>query len=395
MIKYEEIKKDIYWVGVIDYDIEVFDIIMRTEYGTTYNSYLVKGENKTALFETVKETFFDEFMERLSGICTPADIDYIVVDHTEPDHAGSIARLLEMNPNITVIGTSIALKYLENITNMSFEHIVAKPDTVIDLGSKTIKFISAPNLHWPDSMYSYIEEDKLLITCDSFGCHYASDKVFNDLIGDDFMDAYRYYFDVIMGPFKPFVLKALEKIEPLDIDIICPGHGPVLRTNLEKYTSLYKEWASDCQANEPFVVIAYVSAYGYTKKLAEKISEGIQSSGITVKLYDLVDADHEEVIAQMNRAKGILFGSPTLLSDTLPPIWNLLGELNPLIHKGKIAGAFGSYGWSGEAVPNIEARLKQLRFKLPVEGLKIKFNPSEDELTKALEFGVNFSENII
>lgn len=394
MLNFKEVKKDIYWVGALDYDLKVFDIIMRTDYGTSYNSYLVKGTEKTVLFETVKEKFFDEFLERLYNIGSPETIDYVVVNHTEPDHVGSVARLIELNPDITIIGTTIALKYLEQITNKSFKSMVAKEGEPIDLGGKTVRFISVPNLHWPDSMFSYIEEDKTLVTCDSFGCHYADDRLFNDLIDDDFIDAYKYYYDMIMGPFKPFVLKALDKISALDIDIICPGHGPVLRSDLDKYINLYREWSTVTEAEKDYVVITYVSAYGYTEKLAKKIKETIKAEGIEVNLYDLVETDINEVLEKMQQAKGLLFGSCTILSDTLPPIWDLLTSLNPIIHKGKIAAAFGSYGWSGEAVPNIEGRLKQLRFKLPVDGLRVKFNPSDDELDRAEAFGKSFAEAI-
>ncbi|MBC7961274.1 MAG: FprA family A-type flavoprotein [Vallitaleaceae bacterium] len=391
MQEYKIVKDDIYWIGALDYDIRVFDIVMETKYGTTYNAYLVKGSSKTVLFETVKEKFFDEYLKRLTALTSVEDIDYIIVNHTEPDHAGSIAKLLQMNPEITLIGTSIALKYLAGITNMTFKSKVAKEGEVLDLGGKTVQFISVPNLHWPDSMYSYIPEDKALFTCDSFGCHYCSDAVFNDCIDEDFTDAYKYYFDAIMSPFKPFVLKALQKIAPLDIETICPGHGPVLRMDIPKYLKMYQDWSLPHKVDTNYIVIPYVSAYGYTKLLAEKIKEGIESEGLVAKMYDLVEEDKEEVLAQMQDAIGLLFGSPTILSDALPPIWELLYSLNPIIHKGKYAGSFGSYGWSGEAVTFIDERLKQLRFKVPMTGLKIVFNPSEDQQEEALAFGKYFA----
>lgn len=391
----KEVANNIYWIGALDYDLRIFDIIMYTEYGTTYNSYLVKGSQKTALFETVKDKFFDEFMNRLNEVGSPLEIDYVIVNHTEPDHVGSLRRLLEINPDIIVVGTSTALRFIKDIINIPFSSIVAKEDTIIDLGDKKVEFIMAPFLHWPDTMYSYIKEDRILISCDSFGCHFCNEHVFNDQIEEDFIDSYKYYFDMIMGPFKSFVIQALNKIKDLDIATICPGHGPVLRTDIEKYISLYREWAMPLNIETKSVVIAYVSAYGYTKKIAEKIKEGIDSiDNIQVKLYDLVEVDKDIVMKDIESAKGILFGSPTIVSDTLPPIWNILTSLNPVIHKGKIAGAFGSYGWSGEAVPNIESRLKQLRLKMPVEGLKILFNPSETDLEQAYEFGKKFGSSL-
>lgn len=405
-----KIKDDIYWVGALDYDIRVFDIIMTTEYGTTYNSYIVKGTNKTALIETVKQSFFDEFAERLSDVCNPREIDYIVLNHTEPDHSGSVARLAELNPDVTVVGTRTALMFLKNITNTPFKEMIVKDGDYLDLGGKTLRFISAPFLHWPDSMFTYCQEVKTLFTCDSFGCHYCSDQVFNDAIGSesDFTDAYKYYFDCIMGPFKSFVLDALNKIKGLDIEVISTGHGPVLRTGIQKYLDMYEQWAQTSTLKTPIVTIAYVSAYGYTRKLAESIAEGVRSACepnalpndlpnalIETHLYDLVTADFNEVMAKISASEGILIGSPTLVGDTLPPIWNLLSHLNPIIHKDKIAGVFGSYGWSGEAIPNIEGRLGQLRLKMPLPSLKICFNPSEAQLKEAFDFGKNFAEFIL
>lgn len=396
MNKAKEINNGIYWVGALDYDIRLFDVVMYTEYGTTYNSYLVKGSNKTALFETVKVKFFDEFLERLNEVSSIDEIDYIVVNHTEPDHVGSIAKILEMNPAVTIVGTAMAIKFLKEITNKSFKSIITKEGSTLELGNRTVEFIMAPFLHWPDTMYSYIKEEKTLITCDSFGCHYCDEKLFNDEIEGDFLDSYKYYFDVIIGPFKSYVLQALKKISNIDIDIICPGHGPILRKDLDKYLKLYKTWATEDKRQTPSVVIAYVSAYGYTEKIANKIAEGVKTSdGLDVLLYDLVETKKDEVMKEINLAKGLLLGSPTIVSDALPPIWDILTSLNPIIHKGKLAGAFGSYGWSGEAVPNMEGRFKQLRFKMPVEGLKIKFNPSDEQLKEAYEFGKKFGEAVI
>ena len=396
MNKALEINKGVYWVGALDYDIRLFDVVMYTEYGTTYNSYLVKGDEKTALFETVKLKFLDEFLERLNGISSIDEIDYIIVNHTEPDHAGSIAKLLDMNPNITIVGTSMAIKFLKEISNKEFNSIITKEGSKLELGNKTVEFIMAPFLHWPDTMYSYIKEDKTLITCDSFGCHYCDEKIFNDKIEEEFIDSYKYYFDVIIAPFKSYVLQALKKIEKIDFDIICPGHGPVLRKDINKYIDLYRTWATAEIREKPSIVIAYVSAYGYTQKIAEKIAEGARTiDDLDILLYDLVESDKDKVMEEINLSKGLLLGSPTIISDALPPIWDILTSLNPIIHKGKIAGAFGSYGWSGEAVSNIEGRYKQLRFKVPIEGLKIKFNPSNKQLQEAYSFGENFAKAVI
>ena len=182
-MKHLEVKNNIYWVGALDPNLRVFDIIMYTPYGTTYNSYVVKGSNKTAVFETVKAQFFDQYLERLNSLgVNPSEIDYIVVDHTEPDHAGSVSKLLKLAPNAKVVGSKIAIDFLKDIVNEDFEHIVVNHGDTLSLGNKTLEFISAPFLHWPDSMYTYIPEDKALITCDSFGSHYSCEEVFNDLV---------------------------------------------------------------------------------------------------------------------------------------------------------------------------------------------------------------------
>ena len=393
-----QVTQDITWVGALDPNLRIFDIIMETKYGTTYNSYIVKGTEKIALFETVKEGFFEEWLAKIEEVVDPSDIDYIVLDHTEPDHGGSLAFILDHCPNATVVATQAAITFLEEIANRTFPHIVAKDSVSLDLGGKTLQFIMAPFLHWPDSMYTYIPESKVLITCDSFGCHYADERVFNDAIDDpsDLMDAYKYYFDCIMGPFKSFVLSALDKIKDLEISIICPGHGPVLREDLDKFLSLYRQWATTTPRDIPCIVIAYVSAYGYTKTMAEAIAAGASEAGqLDILLYDLTQSAPSEVMKKIDAASGVLFGSPTLVGEALPPILNLLASMNPIIHKGILAGAFGSYGWSGEAVPHIEERLKQLKLKMPVPGLKIRFKPSEAQLSDCRKFGRDFAEAVL
>ncbi|WP_111693575.1 FprA family A-type flavoprotein [Clostridium perfringens] len=392
-MKHLNIKDDLFWVGALDPNLRVFDIIMYTPYGTTYNSYVVKGSEKTAIFETVKAEFFDQYIARLKDLgVEPSEIDYIVVSHTEPDHAGSIGKILELAPKAKIVASPIAINYIKEIVNGDFESIPVKDGDSISLGNKTLKFMSVPFLHWPDTIYTYVEEDKTLITCDSFGSHYSCEEMFDDLIPneEEYMEALKYYFDCIMGPFKPYVLKALDKIKGLDIEIICPGHGPILRSNPYKVVNLYKEWSTPAPANEvKKASIFYVSAYGYTKQLAEKIAEGIKSTGnLDINLFNIIEHDMTELVGEVGSSDAILFGSPTIVNELVEPVRDLMAKLNPVIHGGKIAGAFGSYGWSGEAVPRIESRLKELRMKMPVEGLRIKFKPSEEETQKAFDFGV-------
>lgn len=394
-----ELKNNFYWTGCLDPGLRVFDIIMNTEFGTTYNSYLIKGSEKTALFETAKAKCMDEYMDKLTSLVDIKDIDYIIVNHTEPDHAGSAVKIIEQNPGIKLVGTATALRFMKEITNMDFTPVVVKEGDTLSLGDKTLKFIAAPNLHWPDAMYTYVVEDKTLITCDSFGCHYSLDDVLISKLKnwEGYNRALRYYFDNIMGPFKPYVLKAIEKIKELDIDMICPGHGPVLDEEPWKIVDTYKEWSTEVNPNKKkTVVMPYVAAYGYTKELAEKIAEGIKEAGdIDVKAYDMVEADQGEVLGEMYWADGLLFGTPTIVGEALKPIWDLTTSIFAGTHGGKIAGAFGSYGWSGEGVPHIMERLKQLRMKLYGEGLKVQFKPSEVQLEEAFEYGYGFGLSVI
>lgn len=388
-----ELKKNLYWTGIKDKDLRVFDIIMETEFGTTYNSYLIKGSEKTALFETAKFKFFDTYLEELEQLVDINKIDYIIVDHTEPDHAGSVEKLIEMNPNIKIVGTAVAISFLKNIVNRDFYSIAVKENDTLSLGDKTLHFMILPNLHWPDTMYTYIAEDKVLVTCDSFGSHYTFDGVLRSQVTDEdgYMRALKYYFDNIIGPFKPYMLKALNRIENLDIDMICTGHGPVLDCNIQEIMDTYRQWSTVINPNQQkTVVIPYVSAYGYTAEIAEEIAKGIREGGkIDVHLHDMVTSDKDEVLADIGFADGILFGTPTIVGEALKPIWDLTTSMFACTHGGKLASAFGSFGWSGEGVSHIVERLKQLRMKV-VDGLKIKFKPGKNDLIEAYDYGYDF-----
>lgn len=397
-----KITEDLFWVGALDPNLRIFDIIMETKFGTSYNSYLLKGSDGIALFETVKEKFFDEHLDKIRSIVNLEDINYVVVNHTEPDHAGSVEKILEYAPNATVVGSTLAIKYLSEIINKPFKSKVVKDVETLSLGNKTLKFISAPQLHWPDTMYTYVIEDETLITCDSFGAHYCDERVLKSAIEDskedDYIEAYNYYFRMIMGPFKPFMLKALDKIKDLNLKYICPGHGLVLdHTNIEKFVNLYREWCQPTKREKQSIVIPYVTAYGYTEEIAKEIKRGIEASNfdVDILMYNLVTADMNEVLNEINQCSGLLLGSPTLLSDTLPQIWTILSSLNPVIHKGLPASCFGSYGWSGEALKNINERYKQLKFNVVCEPLGIVFRPSEENLKSAYDFGLEFANKVL
>ncbi len=397
-MKTKQLKEDLYWVGNLDPELRTFDILMVTEFGTSYNSYVLKGSEKSVVFEASKAKFTEDYLNKLTAIIPLNEIDYIILSHSEPDHSGTIEQMLEQNPGLKVVGTSAAINFMKEICNRDFTGVAVKEGDTLSLGNKTLRFIMAPNLHWPDTMFTYVEEDRLLATCDAFGAHYSLEGVTSDSITDhdNYQSALKYYFDGIISPFKSFALDAIKKVENLKIDMILTGHGPVLTDSPQAVIEQYKQWATEKNPNlKKTVIIPYVSAYGYTETLAGKIKEGIQSyADIDVRLYDMVYAEKERVLDELYWADGILFGTPTMVGDALKPIWDLTTSIFAKTHGRKIASAFGSYGWSGEGVPNIMERLKQLGMKLYGNGLRIRFKPNEAQLQEAFEFGYGFGASV-
>lgn len=391
-----EITPDVSWIGILDRDIVTFDVVMETKFGTTYNSYFINAEKKT-IVETSKEKFWEPYYEKIKKVVDPKEIEYIIVDHTEPDHSGNLRNLLNVAPNATVVGSGNAIRYLKDLIGNSFPSLIVKDGHTLDLGNKTLRFIGAPNLHWPDSIYTYLEEDKLLFTCDSFGSHFCHEDVFDDKVGN-FDEAFKYYFDVILRPFSKFMLKAIEKIQDLDIDVICTGHGPVLRSNWKKYVDLSKEWA-EAYLQEPdkmHVFIPYVSAYNKTGALAKKIAEGIQKAGDIV--VDLVDIEHTpigELESLLTKSSGIIVGSPVINQNILLPIYKLFAMISPIRDKGKLAGGFGSFGWSGENRNLIHENLINLKLKYFEDGVFVKFTPTVEDLAMAEEYGLKFGKVLL
>jgi flavorubredoxin len=390
------VSKDVTWIGVLDRDIVTFDVVMETKYGTTYNSYFIRAAKKTVV-ETVKEKFWDVYLAKLKQVADPAEIEYIIVNHTEPDHSGSIRKLLDLAPRAKVVGSGNAIRYLNDLIGPGFNSITVKDGDTLDLGGKTLQFIGAPNLHWPDSIYTWLREDRLLFTCDSFGCHYCHDGVFDDTAGN-FDDAFTYYFDVILKPFSKFMLKAIEKIRPLDIAAICPGHGPVLRKDWKKYVDLSEQYALEAMKypRKNRVFIPYVSAYHKTGRLAEKIAEGIRLAGdIEVDVYDIENLSVGELDQRVTLCNGILVGSPTINQNILLPVYKLFAVISPLRDKGKLAGGFGSYGWSGEGKNLIESALRNLKLQYFGEGIFVKFTPTAEDEKRCIEYGKAFGEALL
>lgn len=387
-----KISDSVEWIGVLDKDLRTFDIIMETKYGTTYNSYFIKAQ-KIAIVETVKEKFFDIFESKLRQLCDPKEIEYIIVNHTEPDHAGSLRKMLAIAPNATVLGSSSALKFLKDQIGYDFPQQILKDNDIIDLGDKKIRAISAPNLHWPDSIYTYLEEEKVLFTCDSFGAHFCHEAMYDNLVGN-YDDAFQYYFDVILKPFSKFFLKAIEKIRPLEIEAICTGHGPLLVSQwkriVDKTELLCKEYLAGYPVKNR-VLIAYVSAYGFTKSIAKKLSEGLaEVDGIEVDLCDLEKTDPAIVSDKIAKASGYLLGSPTINQNMLPQLYNVFAMMTPIREKDKLAGCFGSYGWSGEAEKDLISNIENMKLNYCGESIFIKFRPQENDNERIKNYGKKF-----
>ena len=393
-----DITDKVKWIGILDYDIVTFDIVMKTDYGTTYNSYFIDAEKKT-IIDTSKEKFEDEYIQKVKEVVDPSEISYIVLNHTEPDHSGNLKALLELAPNAMVVGSGNAIRYLQDIIGTDFSYLQVKNGDELSLGDKTLKFIGAPNLHWPDTIYTYLVEDKLLFTCDSFGCHYCNEDMFDDEVGD-FNMAFDYYFDVILKPYSKFVLKAIEKIRPLDIEMVCPGHGPILRSHWKNYVDrsekFAKEYLKIIDTDIPTVLIAYVTAYGYTHEMAKAISEGIRQSGnIKTVLIDLEFTSLGEMEEKLTGSSALLVGSPTINQNTLFPIYKLFAVVNPIRDKGKPAASFGSFGWSGEAIGIVEQNLKMLKFKLFDTNASYKFYPQKRKADELIAYGKAFGEFVL
>lgn len=390
-----KLAKDFYWIGALDPNLRVFDIIMETKYGTSYNSYLLKCKDGIILFESVKEKFLDEYIEKINQIGSIQEIKYIVCNHTEPDHSGSIEALIKRNPAITVISSAVANMYLKEIINIPFQAKIVKDKEEIHLCNHTLRFISTPNLHWPDSMYTYLVEDEILVTCDSFGAHYTYDGILLSNVKNiaDYEESFDYYSTMIMGPFKEYVLKGMNKIKDLKISMIAPGHGPIIDTHIQEMIEKYIHFAKPNDKGALSVAIPFVSAYGYTKTMAELIQQVLLDNEIECRIFDLVVEDEKEVVHKMIEADGILYGSPTLLNDALPPIYHVMNQILPAYHGKKTVSAFGSYGWSGEAVPNMITRLKQQKMNV-IDGLSIKFKPSEEQIQIIKSYAADFADKI-
>lgn len=387
-------------VGVLNPNMRIFDVVMKTEYGTTYNAYLIQGSEKTALVETVHRDYFDVYRANINEVADIGNIDYLIMNHNEPDHSGSVAELVKLNPNIEILISQAGSIYLKNISNRTDLRIrTVKDGDSIDLGGKTLQFIQAPFLHWPDSMFTWLVEDRVLFSCDFLGSHYCEpygiDRQVLPQYDAAYFSALKNYYDAIFGPFGPYVQKGLEKIRDLDIAYAATSHGPVLTREkyLPEVLRLYQEWSKPVIRETKLLPVFYCSAYHNTEALANAIVEGIHSvlPDAQAAAYDLNAYDMGEMASYLNQCDGCLIGSPTINRDAVAPVWNLLSHIDAINFAKRPVALFGSYGWSGEAFANLRGRLAGLKANVMEEELKVVFVPTEQDLEKAREFGVKFA----
>lgn len=395
-----KIKDGIYSVGVLNPNMRIFDVVMKTEYGTSYNAFLVKGE-KTALIDTVHPRFFDEYLENIQSVVDLSEIDYVIMNHNEPDHSGSLARLVEAAPQVQILSSQAGAIYLKNITNKTLLNLRAVKDgETLDLGAgRVLTFVNAPFLHWPDSMFTWLASEKIAFTCDFLGAHFCEPRMLDSRISYParYQEAFRGYFDAIFAPFKPYVLKGLEKLNALDAQYVCTSHGPILTSGvlLEQAKQKYEKWSTPAAHAHKEIPVFYCSAYGNTGALAEQIASGVRSvlPDAEVQTFDINECCFETLAEKINEADGFLLGSPTINKDAVRPVWMLAASIDAINSKGKPASAFGSFGWSGEAVPMLVERLKSLKLKVFENGFTCRFVPSDDETNGAYEFGRRFAES--
>lgn len=381
-----KVKEGIYWVGAIDWNLREFHGY-ETDRGTTYNAYLVLDE-KVVLFDTVKAEFYPILMDNISQVIDPRKIDYIVVNHVEMDHSGALPRVVEVvRPQKVICSTKGKDNLLLHFHRQDWPYHVVKTGDEISIGRRTIRFIETRMLHWPDSMFSYLVEDRVLISQDGFGQHYATAQRFDDEVDqvELMRQAAKYYANILL-PYSQLVQKLLADVKALglEIDLIAPDHGVIWR-DPQRIMEAYARWSAQERGHK--VVIAYDTMWHSTERLAYAIGEGIQEEGLPYIPMGLGSTHRSEVVTELLDAGALVVGSPTFNNGILPTVADLLSYIKGLRPKGLKGAAFGSYGWSGEAVRLMEKELEAMGVRVVEEGLKVQFVPGEGDLKAAREFG--------
>jgi flavorubredoxin len=380
-----QLAKGVYWVGAIDWNVRNFHGYS-THRGTTYNAYLIIDE-KIALIDTVKAPFYDEMAARVREIASFDKIDYVISNHVEMDHSGSLPMALRDAKNAKLVTLE---KFGENGLAKTFHRswpvIAVKEGSTVDLGKRKLAFIPTPMLHWPDSMCTYLVEDKLLFSMDAFGQHIATSQRFDDEVdmGIVMHEASKYYANILM-PFGDLIVKAVNKLGGVKIDMIAPSHGIIWRLHIKDIVEAYAKWGKGETAAKALVI--YDTMWGSTQKMALAIVKGMVDEGVDVKLFNLTASDKSDVIKEVLDAKALIIGSPTLNNGMFPSVAEFLCYLKGLKPKNKIGAAFGSHGWGGGAVKAVQQELEQTGIELIDSKLAFKFVPDEGEIQKCVDFG--------
>ena len=387
-----ELKKGIYWVGAIDWNIRDFHGYS-TPYGTTYNAYLILGE-KNVLVDTVKAPFYLEMLGRISEIIDPSKIDVIVSNHVEMDHSGSLTQMVERIGNPTVITSERGQKGLTKHYKKPMNFKTMKSGETFSIGHRTLTFVEAPMLHWPDSMFTYVKEDQILLPNDAFGQHVASCQRFEDEVGDDVMKHAAKYYANILWPLASLILKKVDEVVKMGIpiDMIGPSHGFIWRKNPGRIIQAYVDWSQGKAGNK--ILVVYDTMWGSTEAIAKAILKGLIEEGAEARLLHLRSNHRSDIVEEMLDAKGILLGSPTLNNGMFPTMGDFLTYMRGLKPKGKVFGLFGSHGWGGGAVKEMRKALEQEKFEIWEKELSVQFIPDLEEEKSAIQFGREFARKI-
>ena len=372
-MKAVKVKPDIFWVGSIDWDRRLFDELIPLPDGTSYNAYLVKGSEKTALIDTVDPSKTSELVTRLKDV--NVDVDYVIAHHAEQDHSGSIPEMLKLYPEAKVVCTPKCKNMLIDLLHIPENRFIEVTDgETLSLGNKTLEFIHAPWVHWPETMLTYLKEDKILFTCDFLGSHLATSDLFVKDKNKVYESAKRYYAEIMM-PFRVAIGKNLEKIKSLEVSIVAPSHGP-LYDNPNFIINAYKEWISEDVKNE--VVLAYVSMHGSTKEMVDYFIDALMQRGIEVKPFNLSVADIGELAMALVDAATVVIASPTVLGGAHPSAAYAAYLVNALRPKTRFISVIGSYGWGGRMIEQLQEAIKNLRVEI-IEPVLVKGYPLEKD----------------
>ena len=389
-----EIKKDIYWVGAVDWLVRDFHGYSTYE-GTTYNAYLMMDE-KVVLFDTVKANLGSDLVHRIRTLIDPEKIDYIVVNHVEMDHSGYLPQMVELCKPEKIICSKMGHKnLLDHFHRPDWPYHVVGTGDSISTGHRTIQFIETRMLHWPDSMFSYIPEEKLLISSDAFGQHLGTSERFDDEVDQsELMYQARKYYANILTLYSPQVRKLLKSVAEMgiEIDMIAPDHGLIWRKDPAKIIQAYEDWSHHRGSNKGLVI--YDTMWHSTEKMAKAVADGMESQGVSVKIMNLKVEHRSDVMTEVLDAKGIALGCPTLNNGMLPRMAGFLQYMRGLRPTNKFGAAFGSYGWSGEAVKLMNKAMEEMKFELVHEGLRVKYVPDHEVLKQCVEMGKTLGKAI-